>query len=353
VQSERLAMASAALGISAVGAGVAASDHLTAYPVLSAQAARYAVGAAVLGAVAWPSMRREPRLGARDRVRLVALALSGMVLFNVAIVRAVTTGEPAVVATIVGLAPVGLALVVPALDRRRPRAGILAGAALAAIGAAAVEGFGHADLAALAWSVVALAGEVAFTVLAAPLLRTISPVGLTVRACALASVLLVCAAALLDGRQGFARPDAAEAMAIGYLALASTAVAFVLWYRAVSRLGAERTGLFTGLMPVSAALAGAAVAGASLRAGTLAGTILTGAGLAVGLRPPGRENPHARDRDVARQTASSRSSGVRNRGVTRTSPSHVTSRPASASRADRASAPTSSNSRNATSPSGR
>lgn len=280
-------MVSAALGISAVGAGVAASDHLTDYPVLSAQAVRYAVAAVILHAIARTAGQAGQggrRLAAADRVRLVALALTGMVLFNVAVVRAVSTGEPAVVATIVGLAPVGLALVVPAVERRRPSAGILAGAALAAAGAAVVEGFGRADGAALAWSAVALGCEVAFTALAAPLLRTLSPIGLSVRACGLASVLLLAAAALLDGSEGFAVPGTGEVLAVAYLAVASTAVAFVLWYRAVARLGPERTGLFAGLMPVSAALVGAAVTAAPLHAGTLLGTVLVGAGIGVGLR---------------------------------------------------------------------
>jgi drug/metabolite transporter (DMT)-like permease len=290
MQTDRRAMASAALGISAVGAGVAASGHLTEYPVLSAQAVRYAIGAALLHALVRsradrhrPQPRPRPRLATADRVRLLALALTGMVLFNVAVVRAVTTGEPAVVATIVGLAPVGLALVVPAAERRRPSARILAGAALAAAGAAVVEGFGQADAAALAWSAVALGCEVAFTALAAPLLRTLTPVDLSVRVCGLASILLLGAAALLDGRDGFAVPGAGEALAIGYLAVASTALAFVLWYGAVARLGPERAGLFAGLMPVSAALVGAAVTAAPLEAGTLVGTVLAGAGIAAGL----------------------------------------------------------------------
>lgn len=65
--------------------------------------------------------------------------------------------------------------------------------------------------------------------------------------------------------------------------MGSTPVAFVLWYRALARLGPERTGLFAGLMPVSAALAGAAVTATPLRTGTLIGTIVTGTGPAVGL----------------------------------------------------------------------
>jgi drug/metabolite transporter (DMT)-like permease len=294
-------MISAALGISMVGAGVAVSDRLTDYPVLSAQAIRYAVGAGLLYLVSVATGRRESRISTADRVRLVALALTGMVLFNVAVVRAVETGEPAVVGTVVGLAPVGVALLVPVLARRRPRPAIVAGAILAASGAALVQGFGDADGAALCWSGVALCCEVAFTVLAAPLLRTLSPLGLAIRACGLASLALLAAATLLEGSDGLVRPDADEGLALGYLALASTAVAFVLWYRALARLGPERTGLFAGLMPVSAALVGAAVTAASLRAATLIGTIAAGTGLAVGLGsgrsskpPPVESTPAAR-----------------------------------------------------------
>jgi drug/metabolite transporter (DMT)-like permease len=286
-------MTSAALGISLVGAGVAVSDRLTEYPVLSAQAIRYGVGAGLLYLVAIATGGGEPRLTTPDWVRLVALALTGMVLFNVAVVEAVNTGEPAVVGTVVGVAPVGVGLLVPALERRRPRGSIVAGAIVASGGAALVQGFGDADRTALCWSGVALCCEVAFTVLTAPLLHTLSPLGLAIRACGLASVMLLAATTLLEGSDGFARPDAGEGFAIGYLAVASTAVAFVLWYRALARLGPERTGLFAGLMPISAALVRAAVTATPLRAGTIVGTIVTGTGVAVGLCS-GRTNPGMR-----------------------------------------------------------
>jgi drug/metabolite transporter (DMT)-like permease len=292
-------MVSAAAGISLVGAGVAVSDHLTRYPVLSAQALRYAIGAGLLYAVSVVTGRQDARPGPADWLRLLALALSGMVLFNVAVVRALQTGEPAVVGTVVGLAPVGVALVVPVLERRRPRTAIVAGATLAASGAALVQGFGDADRAALCWSGVALCCEVAFTVLAAPLLRSLSPLGLAIRACGVAALVLL-AAALADGSAGLVRPDAGEGLAIGYLAVASTAIAFVLWYLALARLGPERTGLFAGLMPVSAALVGAAVTAAPLRLGTLIGTIVTGIGLALGLgsRRRARRSPLSRRVDA-------------------------------------------------------
>jgi drug/metabolite transporter (DMT)-like permease len=279
--AERTAVASAALGITAVGAGIAVSSRLTAYPVLTGQAVRYGLAAIILGAVARRRGGREPRGTVADWARIAAVAATGMALFNVAVVRAVGSGDPAVVATVIGCAPVLFALVVPALERRRPAARVVGGACLVAAGAAVVEGFGTADAAALAWSAVALACEVGFTVIAAPVLRTISPLGLSLRACAVAAVLLAVASPALEGAGALRAPTAEELLALGYLAVVSTVVAFLLWYSAVRRLGPETAGLLSGLMPLAAAVVGAALTPATFRWQILAGTCLVAAGLAV------------------------------------------------------------------------
>jgi drug/metabolite transporter (DMT)-like permease len=280
---DRNALAAGALGMTAVGVGVAVSARLTAYPVATAQALRYAAAAAILTAMARRGGRREPPPAARDRARIWLVAATGMVLFNIAIVRAVTTGEPASVATIVGCAPIVFAIAVPLLERRRPALPVVAGAFLVAAGAAVVEGGGAADAASIAWSVVALAGEVAFTVLAAPVLRTTSPLELSRRACWVAAGMLALAGPALEGTGALRVPDGSELAAIAYLAVAATVGAFVLWYGAVRRLGAEKVGLLCGLMPVAAAFAGVLVAGEPFRWRTLVGTDLVAAGLLLAL----------------------------------------------------------------------
>jgi drug/metabolite transporter (DMT)-like permease len=284
--ADRTALASAALGITAVGAGIAVSARLTEYPVLTGQAARYGLAAVILAAVARWRGRREPRAALGDWVRILVVAGSGMALFNVAVVRAVTSGEPAVVATVIGCAPVLFALAVPALERRRPAPLVVGGACVVAAGAAAVEGYGTADAAALAWSAVALACEVGFTVVAAPVLRTISPLGLSLRACAVAAAMLAAASVAMDGAAALALPTASELLALAYLAVVSTSVAFLLWYGAVRQLGAETAGLLSGLMPVAAAVVGAAVTPAPFRWQILAGTCLVGGGLLLAMARP-------------------------------------------------------------------
>ena len=80
---------------------------------------------------------------------------------------------------------------------------------------------------------------------------------------------------------------------IGWLALAVTAVAFVLWYSAVRRLGPGPAGLLTGVAPVSAAVSGAALGAALPGPAVWLGICVVIGGLTAGLatsrtrRPPG------------------------------------------------------------------
>jgi drug/metabolite transporter (DMT)-like permease len=73
-------------------------------------------------------------------------------------------------------------------------------------------------------------------------------------------------------------------LAVGYLALAVTAVAFVLWYTGVSRLGPGRAGLLTGVAPVAAAITGVLLGGPVPRPQVWAGIAVVVAGQVLGLR---------------------------------------------------------------------
>ena len=77
----------------------------------------------------------------------------------------------------------------------------------------------------------------------------------------------------------------AEWAAVGYLAVALTALAFVLWYAAVLATDAARAGLLTGVAPISAALGGVLLGGAVPSAPVWIGIAVLVARLALGLRP--------------------------------------------------------------------
>lgn len=266
-----------------VGASFTANSLLGDYPYAGGQALRY--GAAcllllpLLGAGGLAPLRA---LGARDWVRLGALAAVGMVGFNLAVLAAERTAEPAVPGVLVGCAPVVVAVLVPLLEGRRPSRPVLYGALLVAAGAFTVQGWGRTDLAGLSYSVGALAGEVGFTVLAVPVLRPLGPKLLTAAVCGIAAVESAVLGLVVDGGAFLRTPTAVETGALVWQAVLATVVGFVLFYMGVQRIGMERATLFTGAIPVAAALTAVLVATGGFGLPQAAGSLLVGAGAALG-----------------------------------------------------------------------
>jgi drug/metabolite transporter (DMT)-like permease len=93
-----------------------------------------------------------------------------------------------------------------------------------------------------------------------------------------------------EGPGALLRLRADDVLAGVYLAVAVTAIAFVLWYSCVQRLGSARAGLLTGVAPIAAAAGGVALGGPVPSAPVWLGVAVVAAGLALGLRqgPAGR-----------------------------------------------------------------
>ncbi|MDX6354980.1 MAG: hypothetical protein QOF98_1883, partial [Streptomyces sp.] len=186
---------------------------------------------------------------------------------------------PAVPGVLVGCAPIVVAVFVPLAAGRRPTPAVSAGALLVAAGAFVVQGWGGTDRAGLTWSVLALGGEIGFALLAAPLVGPLGPPLLSACVCGLAAVE---AGGLALATDGVRVPTGAESLALGWQAVLATVIAFVCWYGGLRRLGTERTTLFSGLIPVSAALTAPLAGVGTLGPAQLAGSALVAAGVAVG-----------------------------------------------------------------------
>jgi drug/metabolite transporter (DMT)-like permease len=271
-----------AAGMVAVGGSAAVSGTLGDAPLCTAQSLRYALACLLLLGLARATGRRIPRPRGTEWLWLAGVTATGLVLFNVALVRGAEHAEPALLGVAVAGTPLLLAVAGAVLAGRRPTARVAVSAAVVTAGAALVQGTGRGDGTGLVWAVVVLACEASFTLLAVPVLGRLGAWGVSVPTTGLAAVAFGAAAPVLD--QGTL--DAGDLAAIGYLAVAVTAVAFVLWYGAVARLGADRAGLLTGVAPVAAAAAGVAlglpVPGPAVWLG-IAGVV---AGLVLGLRRP-------------------------------------------------------------------
>ncbi|MEV5341675.1 DMT family transporter [Streptomyces sp. NPDC052676] len=266
-----------------VGGSFTANSLLGDYPYAGGQFLRYALACLLLIPLARAGAAARLRaLTARQWARLALLAAVGMVGFNLAVLAAERTAEPAVPGVLVGCAPVVVAVVVPLMDGRRPRRTVLYGASLVAVGAFTVQGWGRTDAAGLAWSVGALAGEVGFAVLAVPVLRPLGPRLLSATVCGVAALESAAAGLLLDGTAWLRRPDPTETAALLWQAAIVTVIGFVCWYMGMQRIGAERATLLSGLIPVAAACTAPLVGTGSYGPAQAVGSALVGAGVALG-----------------------------------------------------------------------
>ena len=283
MQSRAFGIFGAAFAMIAVGAGVTVSAELVGYPVFGAQAVRYAVAAAILVGAVVVLKRPFPVPHGRDWLWLIAVAATGLVLFNIAVIRSVEYAEPAAVAILIGAVPLVLLLADSIRLRQRPSAALVVGAVLVVIGAALVQGGGRTTIEGLAWAAVALACEAAFTLLAVPVLGKLGAVGVSIHTCWIAALMLGALALGVDGAAALPPMHAGAILALAYLAIVQTAIAFSLWYSAVGILGPAVAGLFAGLMPIAAALTGVIPGLTTVTPMVIGGSIIVGIGIALGL----------------------------------------------------------------------
>ncbi len=277
------AVAAGVCGMALVGSSVGVSRALVDAPLFTAQCLRYAGATVILVLLCRLTGNRVVRPRGREWLWLAGIAATGLVLFNVAIVRGVAHAEPAVIAVAVACVPVLLGIIGPLLERRTPRRRIVIAAVVVTVGSVLVEGTGVTDAIGIGWAAVALVCECCFTLLAVPVLGRLGAWGVSVHAVWIGAVLLAILGLTFEGPGATARLTGADLLAMAYLALMVTAAAFVLWYSAVAALGSGRAGLITGVAPLAAALTGIAVSGIVPGPLVWTGILVVIAGLAAGL----------------------------------------------------------------------
>jgi drug/metabolite transporter (DMT)-like permease len=237
-----------------VGACVPLTRGLLHYPMFLGQELRYGIAAAILALVAWRRGERPPSQGWQWR-RLAAIAALSLVPYNLFLLTALKHADPAMIATVLGAAPLGLALVGPMLARRRPGAAILVSATVVVAGTAVVQGTGHADPIGLGAAFGALLTDMAFSLLASTVVAALGPTVVAATTCGLA-VPMFAAVGVASGEVAVWRtPTAAEAAIIAVLAIVLTAASFVSWFSGLARLGVARAGLTIAWIPLASLVA--------------------------------------------------------------------------------------------------
>jgi drug/metabolite transporter (DMT)-like permease len=291
------ALPSLAAGIGAmtlVGSSVGVSRTLIHAPLFAAQAIRYAAAVLLLLALARSAPVPVVRPRGREWLWLAGIAATGLVLFNVAIVRGVAHAEPAVIAVAVACVPVLLGIIGPLLEHQAPRRRIVLAALVVTAGSVLVVGTGRTDAAGVGWAALALACESAFTLLAVPVLPRHGARGVSLHSAWMGTIMLVVLSLVTEGPAAATGLTAADWAAMGYLAVMVTAVAFILWYSTVAALGPGRVGLLTGIAPVAAAVTGIVAGSQVPRPLVWLGILVVICGLVAGLwTRPARLTPAA------------------------------------------------------------
>jgi len=267
-----------------VGSLVAVSRTLVDAPLFAVQAVRYSIASCLLFAVAKLAGAPVVRPRGAEWLWLGGIAATGLVLFNVAVVRGVAQAEPAAIAVAVACVPIVLGIVGPLLERRAPRRRALLAALVVTAGSIVVEGAGRTNAIGVAWATLVLACEAAFTLLAVPVLPRHGPWGTSAHSVWMGAVMFVLLSFLTEGTAAVSRISTAEWEATVYLA-AVTVLAFVLWYSTVARLGPGGAGLLTGVAPISAAVIGLVLGTHAPSPLVWLGMVVVISGLAVGLQP--------------------------------------------------------------------
>jgi drug/metabolite transporter (DMT)-like permease len=283
----RDAVAGVATGATAmvcVGGSVAVSSVLARAPFFTAEAVRYALACLLLIVLARLAGRRLSMPRGAEWLWLSGIAVTGLVVFNTALVEGSQHAEPAVLGVAVASVPALLAVIGPLLEGSRPRRSLVVAALVVTGGAALVQGLGRTDAIGVGWAVVVFGCEAGFTLLAIPVLRRHGPWGVSVHATWIATIIFAVLGVTREGPAAVAHLTRADWLAVGYLAVAVTAAAFVMWYSSVRRLGASKAGLLTGIAPVAAAATGVLLGAPAPRPLVWAGIAVVAAGLALGFR---------------------------------------------------------------------
>ena len=291
------AYASLSGGFILAGSSVAAAKFLAGLPVFFAAAGGTAVALIALIPLAAAEARsmggpqRRPAL--REALRralplLTAQALFGIALFRVLMLLALERTSAAVVGIATSATPALTALLSALFLKERIGLRTAAGIALAALGIAALQSgepaaAGTASLA-LVGCLLALgaaASESAFNVLSKRLPAAIGPRLASAAVMALALLMLASLSVACGERVGWEGIGFKQGLAIAYMGLFSSALAYILWFAGVARVPASTAGAFAGFMPLSAFALSIAFLGEKPRAAAFAGALLAIGGIVL------------------------------------------------------------------------
>jgi drug/metabolite transporter (DMT)-like permease len=291
-----------------VGTSVVASKIVVdTLPIFTGSAIRFLIAAVILLAIVGRA-GGIPRLPARLHLIIALQALAGIVLFNALLMLGLDLTTAIASGIITSTTPAVIAMMSLALGDRLRLIGWI-GVTLAVLGVVIVNLFGTADagsatrpLLGATLVFLAVVGEALYTVLGKIAAPALKPVPMATLVTVYGFILFL----------PFAATDIAELhpsdvplkgwLAIVYLALIVTVVAFALWFHGLQHVPASTAGAFTGMIPVGTIVATAIFLDEPVQPLHLAGMAVVIAGIVLVARGP-RASTAAPDDNATRFTA--------------------------------------------------
>ncbi|MFP4152470.1 MAG: DMT family transporter [Alkalispirochaeta sp.] len=233
-----------------------------------------------------------PKPGRRDLLLLLALTVTGVLLFNVFLFSGLRTVTAVRSSVIIALAPSAVALILILFFHQRGSLNTWTGIVVAFIGAVITitegrpqtviaGGLSVGDIyligAFLAWAV--------YTIIAGAAMRELSPFTVLTYSSLLGVVLLTPFAARPGVIAELASQNTAAWGAIVYLSIGSAGVAYLFYYEGIRDVGPNGAAIFLNLEPVSAIALGVILLGEALTVPVIIGAILVVTGLYLVNRP--------------------------------------------------------------------
>jgi drug/metabolite transporter (DMT)-like permease len=272
-------------------------------PPVTLAALRWTVAFLVVLPFGWQGVMRDlPRLkGAWPLMTL--LALLGITVFNTLYYVALTTTEATNAALVASIGPALIPLIGWLIDRTRPGAWALAGLVVALVGVFAIVVRG--DFATLAafrpragdlWLLVTVTVWGLYSVLLRRKPAGVSQMTFLTVTFGLGLAMLIPPAIVEYALVGGPTMDARAWVAVLYVGILPSAVAFLFWNKAVAAIGPTTSGLFIFLVPVFSAALAWAFLGEDVHLYHLIGFVLIAAGINLSTRSVSRDRPPAPDK---------------------------------------------------------
>jgi drug/metabolite transporter (DMT)-like permease len=149
------------------------------------------------------------------------------------------------------------------------------------------------------------------SLIAVPLLKRLGPVAVSAYSCLISVPMLASWMVVADGAS-LPAPTLGQLAALAYLGSIVTVGGFVLWYAAIGLLGAERAGLFSGVLPISALGCASIIGAGEVTLAQLGAIGVVLVGITVGMRvAPTPDGAPSDDRNAFTRRGAARSSALR------------------------------------------